>query len=445
MKKIAIVFLISAIFLFTPVFAQAKTYDDFKVESNSTSDVTVNLFDYWLEEEDSDDTSVGNFENRGINANHIFLFGKGMPSTIGWWNRWSGSVAIPVTNIVYPLLDQNGYPVLNISQDDIDAVANLQGRTSESLAYLFDPTIESEYKKSYTNVKGLLSYSETLGDNYSCYNNFAKYNKDTNRIDLYSKPGVIGNFRQGQFFPFADLEDVFKIENDELVINKETTSQNASINHFLGMSIETEFIQPKDGCILNDKKQQQEMIFTFTGDDDIWIFIDGVLISDLGGIHDTITTTINFSTGKVTIRPKEDNAVRPSENLFEYYLGEKYEAVQGELETNYLEDNIVKETDELGQITKYTYRDNTKHELKIFYLERGHTDSSLEASFWPTINGEKHETDTPQDPSVPQDTPSIENPETNDYISIVVITMIIAGAVSLLILKSYKLHLKRNQ
>lgn len=440
MKRIAIVFFISIIFLFTQTFVNAKAYDDFKIESNSTSDVTVNLFDYWLEDENmADATKYSNLENYGINKNHILLFGKGIPPTKGWWNRWSGDIATPVTNIVYPILDRNGYPVLNISQEEIDAVESLQGRTSESLAYLFDPSIKLEYKKSYTNVKKLLNYSEVLGDNYSCYKNFAKYNKDTNSIDLYSKPGIIGNFRQGQFFPFANLDDVFKIENDELIIKEETTSQNANINHFLGMSIKAEFVQPKDGYVLTNQKQEQEMIFTFTGDDDIWVFIDGVLISDLGGIHDAITTTINFSTGKVTIKPKEETAIQPSVNVFEYYLGEKYEAIQGELESNYLENNIIKETDELGNITKYTYKDNTKHELKIFYLERGHTDSSLEASFYPTINGEKQEMDEHQNLLPSQSTPSIENPETSEYIPIVFITMIISIIIIiLLILNKYK-------
>ena len=59
--------------------------------------------------------------------------------------------------------------------------------------------------------------------------------------------------------------------------------------------METVFLQPEDGKI----DQNTPMSFTFSGDDDVWIFIDNVLVSDLGGIHDECFTIIDFSTGNV--------------------------------------------------------------------------------------------------------------------------------------------------
>ncbi len=61
------------------------------------------------------------------------------------------------------------------------------------------------------------------------------------------------------------------------------------------MTMETLFLQPEDGKIDADTP----MSFSFSGDDDVWIFIDDVLVSDLGGIHDECFTVIDFESGMV--------------------------------------------------------------------------------------------------------------------------------------------------
>lgn len=479
-KLVALILLIIVAIVFVPFMTKAdsKQYDDFLVEANSTSDININLFDYWLTtEEDDDTTTMGAKPNEGINQNHILLFGNSM-NGVGDWNTWTGDDNTPVTNIVKPVLDEDGYPILNISEQDISSIPSLVGRKNESLAYLFNPEYESDYKKSYTNVSGLLMHSEELGDNYDCYKNFAFYDKESNSIKLMNQPAVMGIEAHpgfGQFFPLASLENIFTIENNELSTSKSITAQNGKLNHYLGMTLDAKFKQPENGIVKNDEiGSQQDMVFQFTGDDDIWIFIDGVLIADIGGIHNAITTNINFSTGKISIRPRNEQMVNTNINVFEYYLGEKYEAVQNELSENYMTENFIKETDENGNITKYTFKDNTSHELKIFYLERGNGGSSLEMSFWPSINGiledsttepeipgtdetEEPDDTEPESPPVTDNNPSTspdaeesypsqiesENPETSDYILIVITTLIIAIIVGIGIVKGYRLHLKK--
>ena len=68
------------------------------------------------------------------------------------------------------------------------------------------------------------------------------------------------------------------------------------------MTLGTEFVYPKDGKIRNpDTGKKNDMIFELSGDDDVWAFVDGVLVLDLGGVHQPVRGRINFATGDITI------------------------------------------------------------------------------------------------------------------------------------------------
>lgn len=411
-------FTIGIVLLTLPKVVFALTYDDFTIESTSTSQMTVNLFDYWVVE-GTDNVDPTNKENFGINRNSLLIFltsTSGAARSYGKWNTWTSSDPwVPVTGIVSPFLNENGYPVLDISEEDIAATLKLKDRANSSLEYLFNPDVEEEYRKTYENVTGLFQHSTERGDYYSSFENFAQFDEATNSFILYNSPAINGFRSVGQFFPFNTADQLFTIdeEKESLKINSIGT-QSSILNHYLGMTITSQFGQPLNGQVFNtDTSTYRDMVFTFTGDDDIWIYIDGVLVADVGGIHNAIKTEINFASGQVTIMPNEVSQIS-DKTTKSYFLGDIYEGINDKYTDEYMSQNFVKELDKNGNVIKYSFKEDTVHTLQIFYLERGNSDSNLEVSFWPTVNGVLPEID-PDEPETDPDEPEInpDEPETD--------------------------------
>ena len=304
---------------------------------NNIANIKVNLFDY----DNGGRLDVGsvngeanhnlandsNFKNESVNqmggTDHFYFLSSGSGNNNNEsWNSYTKDSSNP--NIVKNELDSEGYPVLNHGNNT-------------SLKYLFDTSQRSWHGGSGSN--GMIAYPDVVGmfqkdsAGYYYFNsntNYFYYDTATGTSKLYehtytqnssASKGSLANDKPIGFFPFHDYDST-----NDLYVN-----QNAALNHHVGMSMEVEFMLPNNR--LDDNGQP--IIFDFSGDDDLWVFVEWV----------------------------DDNGVKQSKRMLD--LGGVHQPIHGQI--NFTNDNSIE-----------AHRPYT---LKVFYLERGGCDSNCSIRF----------------------------------------------------------------
>ena len=278
----------------------AAMADDTKQTTEQQAGISLRLHDY----------------NRNtINNNHALKFMNVDGSKP--YNEYVGEGKGAYTGIVNKTLANDGYPTM---ADD---------KGSESLGYLFGGKPDDEVVTNYEPTGGLLTLDKDGYYGFDADSQKATYDKALRKFTV-SKRQCTNQSSTPCFAPFGDGS-----EHDK---------------YSFGMNLDAEFYMPEGGKVNN-----QAMVFDFTGDDDVWVFIDGVLVLDLGGIHQALDGSIDFATGDINYYGKNpSNEAIPAATITEAFgkAGKKWDPTPYET-----------------------------HHLSFFYLERGDGGSNCKIRF----------------------------------------------------------------
>lgn len=253
------------------------------------------------------------YDRYTINKNHTLQFKNvGNPGT---YNGYVGGGNGAYTGIVNKTLI-NGYPTMAADKG------------SESLDYLFGGKPDDKAVTNYKPTGGLLTLDKDGYYGFDADSQNATYDKASSKFTLSDRQ-CTSHSDTPCFAPFGG-----------------DTEHN---KYSFGMNLGAEFYMPEDGKVNN-----QDMVFDFTGDDDVWVFIDGVLVLDLGGIHQALDGSINFATGEIKYDKKQSYGDTPAGTITQAFG----------------------EAGETWDSTPYK-----THHLSFFYLERGDGGSNCKIKF----------------------------------------------------------------
>lgn len=192
-----------------------------------------------------------------------------------------------------------------------------------------------------------------------------KYQNSINGTGIKSsKQAIVDYFTAGGGSGDKPSSDTNLID-DKLLAKMYNIDWDEETNFFFGMDMTMNFMQPKGGLTGNDG--QQPMEFYFTGDDDVWVYIDGVLFLDLTGIHRHVGGKIDFVNGKVYYYALDTNSGDVSSTPYKIYTFKELLEAAG------------KSTDGLN--SKGAFKDYTTHQFKFYYMERGSGSSVCRMNF----------------------------------------------------------------
>lgn len=207
-------------------------------------------------------------------------------------------------------------------------------------------TIDRSYLETIAN-SAQYKYNNGAGDEYGTLSTQLK--KFLTLMDKAYPNGWTGVDCMNEYFKASGIPRTFT-EDEELVQNLYSIDYDEPTDFYFGMEMKMNFMQPKGGLTGNDGKQP--MVFYFTGDDDVWVYIDGVLFLDLSGIHRHVGGEIDFVNGVV-----------------KYYT---LDVDTGDVSTTPYKTVSFSDLVSANSLNgKGTFKDYSTHSFNFYYMERG--------------------------------------------------------------------------
>ena len=232
-----------------------------------------------------------------------------------------------------------------------------------------------------TNVNHLFlksSFDRDGSYEYSSFKNYAHL-EDNGNFTVYDALGTPSNdnvrwYQRGNFMPYNSIsasdvstnKNLYDESGNELsasdpAYDKTLYKTQGTNDYYFGMYVEADFIQPSNGKLTKGS----DMVYEFNGDDDLWVYVDGVLMLDIGGIHDAHSGSINFATGAITYDSVSGTTIK-----------EQFQTAGVFPDGSAWDNSRVSEF-----FNGNTLKDFTSHNFKMFYMERGAGASNLKMKF----------------------------------------------------------------
>ncbi len=271
------------------------------------------------------------------------------------WNYWGANAGYTYTG---------NYICSGLVEKSLDTSNNIVFTNTEPGLFRSDDTTNNYGKEIYTNVGLPFQYNKSKNEYTFNSNTMSAHFTDKNpagsnkNLTYNATPQTI-----------TDLSVQGKSDNASwLPFDEGSSATMTSATYHFGMQAVIPFSMTANGKMNAADENSDDIKFDFSGDDDVWVFVDGKLVLDIGGIHNEMAGTMNFATNKWEVLKSADNTNTDT-------VGD----MNGQKMTGKLF-NTDSETGVLGTDRK-TFAATTSHTLTVFYLERGAGASNCKIKF----------------------------------------------------------------